>query len=1258
MPRTYDDLASDNQFLTDGLTLLRLSGETVAPIENTQEGREELRDDIVSENRWNTVNLGSVLELGKNVHGDDVDPKDLEALGRAMSTLEEVPDFYKEGGAPAFETIWDYTKAAIADPTNIAGAVLGSATFGFSGAASLAAKQAAKGGLKSYIKTKAKLAVSAPVLKAAAVESGITGVGGAYRSTQEQKTRVTLGLKGEVDPVEALMTGVLEGPLSVFAGGVVATSLGAATKAVSESAVGRSAGAQWMKNNLLPKSANDAISNRLAEEFLGKSKMYQKEIDRLGKLMETQTNRFHKRDKAATIDNINAILDGNADAGVLDTLNPKLLTTVMNSKLLIKEAQDYIENTPEISEGLLKTLGTHNDYSRNVYEVFQVKKRLVPFKKFIKRNPQVLKELLDTTASDPEFLARLKANDPAGYKAFKQEQFSRGEIDPVTGTVKQVAREGKDAYKAARGLADKIYEAKKGRYSSIKSTTEKRKPIPEILNTLWGKNYKPGQRVMQSIDGILKRAQGLKLGTSLADSLDARGLAAIAPARQDLVPDAGVEGATRETTRQAAARVLNQGRRNPTKPSDLVRLMGKKDTDLIKVSKGDLNPKAKYNEVWVTPEVAANLRPILTQLSNIKPLFDGRHPWLERLGKAAGQTQGVIKIGKTVLSPITIVRNGVGASLNMIGGGNPVGWIKSFARTARDFTSSELTESARALRELGVTGSSVDIGQILTRMGRDIQEDPGFIEKVGTFGLAALSPKTYAKAQQFYGGTDDFFKSLTYMSEYSKEKSVWDSLTPDQRVERLELFKMDAGPDIHAGNYLAQKAAWNTKNIMPVYSRVPAITEHALVRSIPVIGNFSAYPSEMFRNVFNIFKLGAEELEQGFALGNSALVRSGLTRMAAFTTVAGSFYVAAQTIAELEDTTAQVETLRSIVPDWDKYGALVFGGSETRNGRTYAKYTNLSYSNPYSPFTNVIMPTITALANGEPMQKVLQEGLTESAANFVAPYTDPSLVRVAAQALVEGDMAKFYKTVQPGFVKVGLDVAKDMGALKSEKSILGLNLTPQDIERALYPKAFGADSKAPEDIAELETILRKQGRTLGGVAEREIDLTTNLGFAAIKMSSNYDERYQNAANKIQTMLTDPHFNLTPGSDAANQMLEEYEEVLELDFVKDQQLRELWEDMVTLSGSKMAARKLFTDSAVKGALGSNDKLYGILADEPYFVPRQFFSTAKLKKLYRDIYQLPQGVADDKAKALSNFQQRVSDLEQEHWSRSLYDDPWSL
>ena len=59
-----------------------------------------------------------------------------------------------------------------------------------------------------------------------------------------------------------------------------------------------------------------------------------------------------------------------------------------------------------------------------------------------------------------------------------------------------------------------------------------------------------------------------------------------------------------------------------------------------------------------------------------------------------------------------------------------------------------------------------------------------------------------------------------------------------------------------------QEAAQKTLNVIPVYDRIPKILEK--MRDIPIIGAFTAFPAENLRNKYNILKLGAQELKDGF----------------------------------------------------------------------------------------------------------------------------------------------------------------------------------------------------------------------------------------------------------------------------------------------------------------------------------------------------------------------------------------------------------
>jgi hypothetical protein len=58
---------------------------------------------------------------------------------------------------------------------------------------------------------------------------------------------------------------------------------------------------------------------------------------------------------------------------------------------------------------------------------------------------------------------------------------------------------------------------------------------------------------------------------------------------------------------------------------------------------------------------------------------------------------------------------------------------------------------------------------------------------------------------------------------------------------------------------------------------LPKILEK--MRDIPILGAFTAFPAENLRNKYNILKLGAQQLREGFETGNKALQKAGAQRL-------------------------------------------------------------------------------------------------------------------------------------------------------------------------------------------------------------------------------------------------------------------------------------------------------------------------------------------------------------------------------------------
>ena len=159
-------------------------------------------------------------------------------------------------------------------------------------------------------------------------------------------------------------------------------------------------------------------------------------------------------------------------------------------------------------------------------------------------------------------------------------------------------------------------------------------------------------------------------------------------------------------------------------------------------------------------------------------------------------------------------------------------------------------------------------------------------------------------------------------------------------------------------------------NVMPVYSRIPRILEK--MRGIPVIGAFTAFPAENLRNKYQILKLGAQELKEGFETGNKALQIAGVERLKSQITMAALPTIAAYTYNQVVGTDKVEPGVRKSQPEWAQYHALQIRpkGKDEEGNETYG-VTDLSYNNPDQYVLDIITPLMMAAASGENVVEML-----------------------------------------------------------------------------------------------------------------------------------------------------------------------------------------------------------------------------------------------------------------------------------------------
>ena len=187
------------------------------------------------------------------------------------------------------------------------------------------------------------------------------------------------------------------------------------------------------------------------------------------------------------------------------------------------------------------------------------------------------------------------------------------------------------------------------------------------------------------------------------------------------------------------------------------------------------------------------------------------------------------------------------------------------------FNKNEFQNLLEEFEESGLKGSNIDVNQVLKRFS-DVTDpyNQSTWSKILTLGPVGKT------ARDWYSGTDDFFKLSVYANEKEKAKQVFDAMSQQERGKKfLEYSQKMSVPigNVTKDDVIKEIAAKNTANITPVYSRTLPILEK--LRTVPVVGNFTAYTTERIRNGLNIIKLGADELREGYATNNSELVKQG-----------------------------------------------------------------------------------------------------------------------------------------------------------------------------------------------------------------------------------------------------------------------------------------------------------------------------------------------------------------------------------------------
>tara|TARA_R110002124_G_scaffold276080_1_gene446765 strand:- start:51 stop:3896 length:3846 start_codon:yes stop_codon:yes gene_type:complete len=1216
-PVTYESLQNNKNFLAAAYHSLRSLGE-----QDLTEDPKDIIDTFLTKRRYFDINLGSTIVQGNNIINL---PKDYQKLySYAADQIKKMPMAGKEGGADLGPAVVDYALGGLSDPTNLVSIIAGLFTGGTGSLALQAGKETVKRGIMAKIKSMIGESAISKYGKMIAVEGTIAGVGGGAQQVQSQNVDMALGKQKETGSLFGLgdydygkigLQALLEGTLSPIAGiamgkagrGVqkaskkigltdairksVEIAVSPLIKKTSKNSQVISDVTNILRNNLVPLSSLDEVSVRLTERSTGETRPIQEAVEELALKMDDRLKA--KFTDEADMQLVNKAMEGDPKAlAKVKKIDPEMETILNDWRGYVSEAQQTAMGASYLSKkvrGIYKPK-KNTPYVRDIYEKFEkVERRKLKDFLALPQNKNLTEEVFEAVKSNKKNWGTDSGLfNEKGMPTYKTEE------DRVN-TLKRFMGElyGEDPTKRKKRGALKA-----------------KKDIPDSIKKVFGYNFSPAVRALETAKGVIDSSNRIRLGSSLADSLVSRDMA------------------IKADSSDVASRLFSE--KTGTPEQEMVPLATYLDPKENKVV-NELSPfvfrkdlvDAELYKIYV-PKNKASLLKELSQGFDGRFFKDEDSKFKDVIDLFSG-VQGYIKKNKTVYSLNAHARNALGAVQYTIGSGNGMGIVDGY-RFWKNATPERRKEINDTLSKLGLKGSQVEINQIMSRIGDlDMSKDKTKIRELilnaTTFGVPALEKTRIGKkvskfAQKVYVATDDLGKIASYFRERKRTENIWNGRSDEQKNLLRERFTKEFNIDPKSKNFdsklLDEAAVQKTMNILPVYSRIPRILEK--MRGFPLVGSFTAFPAENLRNKYNLFKLAGEEIREGALTNNSALLRAGGQRLASQLAIASAPSIAAYTYNSLQGTSNMENAVRKAGSPWSKNHA-----NAIRNDKKTGKYytTDLSYNNPDQFSLDMIMPFMIDAFNGKDLTKNLDKIFTDIAAAQVEPFLGPSLAFQVGRFTVDAvkgmnnnndedtvkSLIKAYKIMEPGLVQMAREAGTDLGMFNTKLASdiplpEALGGSVSGLERLLNPLYFGEERSRFSDTNDLNDYLARLGPNWNygiGLApwsfaskEKEFNPKKNFAFGTRTVMKNADNDFDTNKTKIKNTLIDPSLPIN-----YKHILTMYDDMLSEQFEAHKNVASLISSYMEFM-KPLEIKKMLGDKVIAGPLSKNG-ITGLLSN---------------------------------------------------------------
>ena len=392
------------------------------------------------------------------------------------------------------------------------------------------------------------------------------------------------------------------------------------------------------------------------------------------------------------------------------------------------------------------------------------------------------------------------------------------------------------------------------------------------------------------------------------------------------------------------------------------------------------------------------------------------------------QAKGITQYSKTVLSPVTQIRNVTTASMfalaqGNVGSGANLGESVSYVlNNLRRLPDKEKAEFLEELQEFGLIGQQAELRELQELIGKGLVSNKLISNEAGTAlgqdyvrrqergrlgnflgDVAEKFRGVTQTAEDLYQGGDDVWKIYNYQFELTKLKRAFARMTPEEQAAELARRSGRSQDEIlpNLQKEIRREAANIVRNTVPNYSLAPEAIRN--LRQLPV-GNFIAFPYEIYRTGFNTFVKAIDEL----ASTNSEIQQIGLRRL---TGAVGTFSILPTAVAgaAYEFSGVSEEEMkayqRQFAYPWQKNSLLIPTG---RTEEGLPTYIDFSYSNPYDQLARAGRAIMTAyetgLEEGQSASKIVETAAFESIGETFAPFLGPSIISEKLQDVLPREL--------------------------------------------------------------------------------------------------------------------------------------------------------------------------------------------------------------------------------------------------------------